>query len=156
MQEVLHADKDFTLWMLLHRTRDAMYESRKRELRKAGISTRQAAVLFVVQALGNRATPAEISRWLFRRPHTISGVISNMEKEGLVRKVKDLSRKNLVRIEMTKKGQQANNHATKRVVIHRLMSLLSEEERQQLSSYLEKLRSGALEELGIDSKPLWP
>jgi len=53
----------------------------------------QAAVLFVVRNMKTAATPAEISRRLFREPHTVSELIKRMEKQGLVRKKKDLEKK---------------------------------------------------------------
>jgi len=76
-----------------------------------------------------------------------------MEKEGLIRKVKDLDRKNLIRVVVTEKGQRAYEQSTKREVIHRIMSSLSEEERQQLSSCLQKLRSKALAEFDMERPP---
>ena len=104
-----------------------MYKARTRELFQYGITPAEAAVLVIVQAIGEKATPAEISRWLFREPHSISGLLARMEKQGLVRKVKDLDRKNLVRVVITEKGQQAYQQSTKRESIHRIMSSLSEE-----------------------------
>jgi len=156
MPEVLDSDQDFRLWTLLIRTRDAIFKARARELNAGGISNIQAAVLFVSQALGNKATPAELSRWLLREPHSISGLVDRMQSEGLVRKVKDLPKRNMVRIELTEKGQQAYEHSTKRETIHRIMCSLSEKEKQLLSSYLETLCSKAHEELGSEFKPPWP
>ena len=156
MHGVWDTDEAFRLWALLIRTKDTIYRVRQRELREVNISPIEAAVLVIVRATGRKATPAEISRWLFRQPHGVSMLIDRMQKEGLVRKAKDLEKKNLVRVELTEKGQQAYDHAAKRIAIDRIMSSLSEEERHQLSSYLEKLRDKALEELGVDSRPYWP
>lgn len=47
-----------------------MFKARDKELRKYNISVRQAGVLFVTQAIGRKATPAEISRQLLRRSHS--------------------------------------------------------------------------------------
>ena len=69
-----------------------------------------------------------------------------MEKQGLVRKVKDLDRKNLVRVVLTEKGREAYYHSTKRESIHQIMSFLSEEERQQLRHCLQTLRDKAREQ----------
>jgi len=70
-----------------------------------------------------------------------------MEKQGLVRRVRDLDRKNQVRIVITEKGQQAYNQSTRRKSIQRIMSALSDEERQQLKSFLQTLKDRALDEL---------
>jgi MarR family transcriptional regulator for hemolysin len=98
------ADESFNLWWLLDQTRHLLFRARQKELDGYNISVRQAAVLFVVEATGEQATPVEISRRLLRRHHTITGILSRMEKEGLVRKTKDLERKNLIRVSLTEKG----------------------------------------------------
>ena len=156
MRKVADVSEDFRLWVLLRRTRRAIHKARERELRKADISTINFGVLSVIQAIGNRPTLAEISRWLLRESHSISELIGRMEKGGLVRRVRDLEKKNLVRIEITEKGQQVYNRSAKRTVIHRIMSSLSEEEQRQLDSCLNKLRDRAYKELGLDKKPPWP
>lgn len=153
MKSSSHVDEDFKLWVLLGQASDAVPKARQKELDQYGISTMQAAVLFVIQAIGNEATPAEISRWLFRESHSVSALLNRMEKEGLVRKTNDLDRKNLVRVSITEKRQQAYDKSTKRKSIRKIMSSLSEDERQQLRSCLEKLRNRALRELRMDRKP---
>ena len=90
--------EDFTLWVLLRQAKDAVFKATGKELSRYGISPEQAGVLSIVQSLDNKATPAEISRWLLREPHTVSGILSRMEKKGLLRKTTDLDRKNLVRV----------------------------------------------------------
>jgi len=157
MQDFSSADEDYNLWVLLSQAADAMLRARQKELDRYGISAVQAAALFIIQAIGDRATPAEITRWLLREPHTITELLNRMENEGLVTKTKDLERKNLVRVSITDKGHQAYQQSTKRKSIHKVMSSLSEEERQQLRSYLERLRNKALGELTTErSKPPFP
>jgi DNA-binding MarR family transcriptional regulator len=152
VEKIVYTDKYYGVWLLLILVKDAIHRARQQELREVGITSSEAGILFYARALGNRATPAEISRHLFKRPHGISTLINRMERKGLVRKVNDLDRKNLVRVELTEKGQQAYNHASKRAVIHRVISSLSEEEIRQLSFSLEKLRSSAFDELGLKKR----
>ena len=64
-----------------------------------------------------------------------------------------MERKNLVRVSMTEKGKQAYEQSTKRKSIHKVMSVLSEQERQQLLASLEKLRNRALKEIRVEHKP---
>jgi len=153
VRNYLSVDKDYTLWGLLIQAKDMVFKAREKELRQYGISPEEAAVLFIVQSIGNQATPAEISRWLLRKPHTVSGILSRMEKKGLVRKTKDLDRENLVSVTLTEKGQQAYHQSTKIESIRQIMSSLSEDERQQLSSGLKKLRDRALKQLGMNQPP---
>jgi DNA-binding MarR family transcriptional regulator len=145
-----YSDEDHDLWMLLTHTRYAIYRSREKELQRFGVSPEQVGVLFMVQALNNRATPSEISRYILRQPHTVSALIERMVEKGFVKKAHDLDRKNLVRISLTEKGQQVYERSTKRGPIHRIMSVLSEEERTQLRGLLGKLHSQARKEIGLD------
>jgi DNA-binding MarR family transcriptional regulator len=146
MKTDVAADPDYELWVLLHQATDAIAGAREDELRKFGISMMQAAVLFIVKAIKGPATPAEISRWLFREPHTVSGLLNRMEKQGLVKKVKDLERKNLIRVEITDKGEEGYRRSRGLQSIHRILSSLSQEERDNLRASLRTLRDKALEE----------
>ena len=110
--------------------------------------------LFVVQALGNKATPAALSRHIIRQPHTVSALVDRMARRGLVKKVKDLDRKNLVRVVMTEKGKKTYELSTKRGPIHRIMSTLNEEEKKDFREYLEKLLAKARKEIGLDREEL--
>ena len=156
MKESLFTDQDYNLWWLMLLTRRTMYKARSRELYQYGITPEEAAVLFVTKAVGRKTTPAEISRWLLREPHSVSYLLRRMEKEGLIKMVKDLDRKNLIRVALTQKGHNAYRHSTSREVMHSILAPLSEEERQQLRSYLHKLLNEALKKIGIERKIPFP
>ena len=149
-------DRDYNLWVLLHQTRDATYNARDKELRQYDISPMEAAVLFIVQAIGDEAIPAEISRWLFRKQHSVTALLIRMEKKGLVKKARDLAKKNLVRVTITEKGKQAHTNSTRRDSIHKIMSTLSEEEHGQLTASLLKVRDVALKEINVDYELPFP
>lgn len=148
MQKFSLGDQCFELWIRLLLTRDAIHRARANELRPFGITSRQAAIMLAVKAITGAPTPSEISRYILREPHSVSRLVAAMEKAGLVRKVNDRHRKNLVRIEITEKGDQAYEQSRKRESIYRIMSVLTEEEQQQLYAYLEKLLKKGLEEIG--------
>jgi len=149
MNSLLSTDKDYNLWVLLRQTRDAMSKARESELEKYGISSIQAAVLFTIQAIGQDATPAEISRRLMREPHSVSGLLNRMQKQGLIKRVKDLPKRNMVRVVMTEKGEEAYRQSTRRLSMHDTISVLTDEERNQLWNHLEKLRDRAMKLAGI-------
>ena len=106
MENFSSADQDFRLWVLLEQVTRALRKAREKELNEYGISAADAAVFSIIQATDKQATPAEISPWLLREPHSVSGLLSRMEKEGLVRRVKDWDKKNLVRIAMTERDSR--------------------------------------------------
>jgi len=107
----------------------------------------EAVALFIIQAIGDRATPAEISQWVSREHHTVTSLLSRMEKKGLITKAKDLNRKNVWRVSLTEKEQNAYRQSVKRESIHEAMSPLSENESQRLESYLKKVQDKALKYL---------
>ena len=150
-------NEDYVLWWLITSMRRAMRKARAKELLEIGLSPSEAVVLFVVNTVGYRCTPAEISRWVLREPHSTSGILDRMEKGGLIRKVKDLERRNMIRVEMTEKGRKLHEIATKRrKSIRRIMSVLSDKERHELKNSLQKIRDKALKEIGITRKAPFP
>lgn len=155
MEESLPANQDLRLWVLLGQTRDIIRKAIRKELEQFNVTSRQAAVLLVIQANAERVTPAEISRQLFREPHTISAVLKRMEKQGLLTRHKDLSKKNLIRVALTEEGRKLYSITSKRKSIHKIFSCLSEEEVRQLSSCLEKLKRRGMKELGMKRDTLF-
>ena len=145
-------DEDYELWWLLVYTRRIIYIARKKELTKYKITSEEAAVLWAIKSIGPKAKPASIARWLMRKPHSISGLVSRMNKHGLVKKVHDLDRKNWVRIELTEKGEKAYISSLNRESIHSIFSGLSEEDRIHLRSCLTKLSKGGVNEMGLKLK----
>jgi len=140
-------DRDRQLWKLLSETYHTMWRSREKELDMAGISAIQAGVLLLVNNSQEPVTPAVLSRFLYREPHTISGLLTRMEKQGLVKRVKDLKRKNQVRIVLTEKGKRAYEKQNKAGVTNKILTTLTAEERSNFVANLEKLKKAALKEL---------
>ena len=147
---------NFTLWQLLHRSFGAVNKVRQKELDLYGITMRQSAVLGAVLRSGEQETPTELAKQLFLEINTISEQLKRMEADGLIRKVKDLNRKNLVRIEVTEKGRKLYRKTLNRKSIDYIMSVLTEEEKLELWSILVKLRGQAVKKLGIKNLALYP
>ena len=156
MKDFLSMDQDCNVWVLLSQAAHTALRAREKELDQYGVSAIEAAVLFIIQAIGDRATPAEISRWLLRESHSVSGLLNRMERKGLVSRVKDLERKNLVRVALTEKGKAVYRESRERKSIRNILSPLSQEEREQLRLCLERIRNKALKELGLHHQPPFP
>ncbi len=146
METNVARNQDYELWGLVHQAAHAMERAREDELRPIGISMMHAAVLYIVKAGKEPVTPAQISRWLFREPHSVSGLLQRMEKQGLVKRAKDLERKNVIRVTLTEKGEEVYQRSREMKPIRRILSHLSPEERDSLSASLQTLRDKALEE----------
>ena len=105
------------------------------------------AILFVISANGGSVTPSLISNWMLREPHTISSIISRMEKQGLVEKTRKIGGNVEIIITLTEKGRQIYGKISNIESIREMLSCLPEEEREQLSLSLKKLRDKGLSHL---------
>lgn len=146
MKESFFADENYDLWFVLGQARQAVRKARQRELNRQSITLRKSAVLAVMQVNGGKATPAEISQWFILELNSVYELLIRMEREGLVRKAKNLGKRRMAGVVLTEKGREAYYQSAKGKVIPKIMSCLSEEERQQLRLYLERLRDKALKE----------
>jgi DNA-binding MarR family transcriptional regulator len=131
-------------WMELSRAFRALERAREVELEKFGLSPIEAAVLHALETADAPVTPAKLSRWLYREPHTMSGLLNRMEEKGLVKKSKDLEKKNLVRVTITKKGEQAFQQQWEARIVPKIMSFFSKKELDNLKESLNKLEDKAL------------
>ena len=144
---------NYRLWVLLRQVGLLMTELRREDLLKYDMSPAQAATLRSVAHLGPIATPAEISRWLMRKPHTITHLLNRMEKCGQIKKVKDMERRNQVRIALTEKGLQDYDAVKEAEYTHSLLDILDENEKETLATCLNKMRTKLLEELNLSYRP---
>ena len=144
------------LWVMLNRTRHLMYKARQKELKHYGISVRNAGVLSTIARLGADISPKTIAQELFLEHHSVSEMLSRMEKKGLIKRVKDQERKNLIRLEVTEKGYEAYRMSTVRESTNIIMSALTQKEKLELWSILSKLRKSTTEHLGVESIDPYP
>lgn len=145
------ADEYFMLWVLIAQNRDAILRARERDYARFGISNERRAVLFLIQNNGGRATPVEIARDLFRELHSVTEMLTRMEKDGLIERHKSSGRSK-VEVTLTEKGLDVFSQSLHNETDKRIFSALTPAERQRLASYLWKLRRKVLQDLGI---PEW-
>ncbi len=144
-------NKNYSTWILLDQARAAIARARELELGQYGLSVVHVTVLSYLVMKNRSLTIDEISRWNLREPHSVSTLISRMEKIGLVKKEKVPGDKKL-RITLTDKGREIHSKLTYRS-IDMALSILSDEEKDQMSAYLERVRDHTCHLLGIDFKP---
>ena len=154
MENLSSEDPVFNLWLLLLKLRRVMLRAREKELAPFGVTPEQAGVLYILENSGKAVVPIEISRLMLREPNTVSALLDRMESKGLLRRTRDLGRRNLVRVAITEKGKEAYLQSTNRDIIHNIMCALSEEQRQQLQSYLMTVLEKTLEELTKQYRPI--
>jgi DNA-binding MarR family transcriptional regulator len=157
MSQQIKADKDYTLLTSLLQVSDILFKIRERELLPQNLSATAAEILFLVDAMGEDVTPAKITRMLLREPHAISGILIRMEKHGLIKRIKNMERKNLIRVTLTAKGQNALKQAMKQTGAAQVISKLTEAQRSKLKQTLNILKEAGKKELNLNPKTLlWP
>lgn len=144
MEKTEHTDQDFELLWNFHQVNNIITKARADELSKYGVTISQAAILFLLYCIKKEASPAELSRMMIRKSNTMKSILDVMENRGLITKRKDTAKKNIVRVSLTKLGENTYRKCSNREFIHYLLSEISDEERQTLSQYLEKLRNRTL------------
>jgi len=144
LKNVVKLDENEKAWLLLSRTLRALERAREIELERFDLSPIEAAVLHALITADETVIPAKLSRWLYREPHTMSGLLNRMEDKGLVKKSKDLEKKNLVRVTLTKKGEQAFHQQWDARIVPKITSFLSKKELDNLEECLNKLEGKAL------------
>ncbi len=146
MPEEVVLPPEYRIWFALHEADTGILKAIEKELSRFAISAPAAGLMYVLQASGEPATLNELSRWLFRRPHSVSELVGRMARQGLVRKVRDPKRKGGVRVKLTKKGDEILRQYMKEMrVVRTIMSGLSKAETDVLLACLEKLRRRSFE-----------
>ena len=112
---------------------------RQRELSPYNIPTRQLWMLTIIHQLGAKATLSAIAEKVERKVSVISQQTQNMEKYGLIKRVKVTPRSRLLKIELTPKGLSMTKIDRKSKAMEEIMSVLNTEERKQLRSLLDRL-----------------
>jgi DNA-binding MarR family transcriptional regulator len=155
-KDAVSIDRAHALFQLLRRTDRVIHKARQRELDRYDISAEVAAVLFTVLRLGRSATPANIARQLFLERHSVSEQLIRMEKDALIQRVKDLERKNYVRVVLTEKGYDQYRKSARRRSTRSIMAVLTPAEQEQLWLLLSRVREKALKHLGVRGVETYP
>ena len=127
------------LWLLLGKIHHKRMLVRQRELSPYNITTRELRLLSIIQELRSKATLSAIAGKVERTVTVICGQTMDMEKYGLIKRVKDNPRSRLLRMELTKKGLDSIKINRKAKAMEEIMAVLNAEERRQLHSLFDKL-----------------
>lgn len=143
--DTLGLNEDELLWGRLFLATTLVQRAREVELSRVNISLIQAMVLYALKISPEPLTPSRLAKMLCREPHSMSALIDRMEKQGLIVKKHDLSPKNLVRVVVTAKGEEAFRRQRSMNTVTSITSILTDEERETLGSCADKLRVRARE-----------
>ena len=131
----------FALWHLITKVNHLLMLAREKELKQDGfaIPVRQAYILRVIEDLGPQTTLIELANKAERRIDVISRQTVKMENDGLIKRIKDKPKSNLLRVKLTKKGLAVSKVSRKSKLINAIFSSFSEEELRKLESMLNTI-----------------
>ena len=135
-------ESDFELWRLIGKVNHSILLIRQRELRKHHIPVRQLHVLATIKDLDSKATLSELAKRVEREPNVMSKMTTVMENDGLIKRIKKTPKSNLLTLELTEKGRDLIKVSRQSESIKGMFSSLSDAERQQLKSILDKVFIG--------------
>jgi len=144
------------VWVLIHSAHDLIVKNEEEIFRlQAGVSYQHFMVLMAMVSVGKPVKEAVLVRLLQRNPNTVSMITDRMEKLGLVRKLRSLTDRRLVEVELTKTGKAKFKEAFKigNDLVQRLVPDFSDEELKQFINLLDKVASHAASEIGLKDEP---
>jgi DNA-binding MarR family transcriptional regulator len=144
----------YRLYVVFKHAFEAIYKCREADLKKYNITPEQATALILLKNIGKKATPTEVSAWLFRKPHTALNLLRRMQKQGLISMTPDSRNKHIIRIGPTEKGDEIYYQVIKYTSAAKTLGFLSKKEQQQLWSLMQLVREKALEYLKLDSRTM--
>jgi DNA-binding MarR family transcriptional regulator len=157
LAQQIKADKEYTLVAQIMQIADIFVNVRERELMPQNLSATAAEILFLVNAMGEGVTPARITRMMLREPHSVSGILMRMETRGLIKRTKNMDRKNYIRITLTAKGEKALKQAMKLEGTTHVLSKLNAAQQRELKATLTALKEAGMKQLRLSPKALpWP
>lgn len=155
MYDFQNPDAALMTWTLFYQAWQASYKLEERRITKVGLTPEQVDVLWLSKEYTIPLTPAEIARSTFRESQTVAGLVSRMEREGLVRRVPKRKGHPFTEVKITAEGEKAFTRGIEAGLstVADIMSSLSPEELEQLQGLLRKIRQKALKELGVKLLP---
>ena len=100
---------------------------------------RQLYVLRTIRDHGSKATLSEVATIVERETHVISKQAIRMEKDGLIKRVKNTPKSNLLELQLTEKCREMAKISEQSNALDLLFSTLSGEEHKQIESILKKV-----------------
>jgi DNA-binding MarR family transcriptional regulator len=140
-------------WRQLYLTYSTLFKAIERAIAPTGATLPQALALATIKTGPGPITPSRLAHYLTQETQSVTGLIDRMEKQGWVRRVRDLPDRRAIRLELTEAGEAklAETIGPSTATEARLFELLSQDELHSLSGLLERIYQGAVNHLGIEA-----
>lgn len=143
-------DPFFIAWVRMSQATEAVSRAMEIELGKQQATFAQAHVLLVLSLSKNALTPGDLAPYLFREKHSVSALLTRMQRAGYVRKTRIKKDQRVVRVRIQPKGKELLDRAMPIVLRYTrdlLASCFTQQEVKRFDGDLKKLRDRALREL---------
>ena len=139
MEDKTSLDLNFNIWMLIGDLHHKMIQVRQHEVSRYNIPIRQLNIIRLIDELGPEARLAEIAKRLHRKSDVISRQSVSMEKDGFIKRTKEIPKSRLLRLELTDKGREMLKINKYSDGMNLALSDFTIEERQELHSVLSRM-----------------
>jgi DNA-binding MarR family transcriptional regulator len=143
-------------WRQLYLTYSAIFKAIERSISSTGVTLPQALALNTIRTGEGPMTPSRLAHYLTQETQSVTGLIDRMEKQGWVRRVRDLPDRRAIRLELTEEGAAKLTETTAPgfEITDRMFSRLKEDELEQLTAMLGRVYMSAMEHLGRETPAL--
>jgi DNA-binding MarR family transcriptional regulator len=155
MYDYTFGTMSLTAWAQLRHTWIAMNKVAESRLLEVDSTPETVGVLWACRDYPGPLHPAEIARLVFRAPHTVAAMLNRLEEEKLIVRIPKKPGHPYTEVKLTTKGKEACSSRIDilKDVIAETMSVMTEEELNQLVELTRELQLKALDMLHIKLRP---
>lgn len=141
-------------WVLLRRTYYSVVKCEDELFVNLGLTSKQLDALMAIKQAPDPVTLTDVANWLDRDTASITSIIDNMSRKGLVERKRDLKDRRTVRLVITPHGEEVFSQAREPTVrqLLEITTCLSAQEINTFSMLLEKIRNKTFEYRNIVEK----
>jgi DNA-binding MarR family transcriptional regulator len=143
-------------WRQLYLTHSAIFKAIERSIAPSGVTLPQALALSSIRHGEGPMTPSRLAHYLTQETQSVTGLIDRMEKQGWVRRVRDLADRRAIRLELTQEGERKLEETSVPglAVTEELFAQLKPDEINHLTALLGRVYLGAMDHLKLDPPPV--
>ena len=131
-------DTDYTIWHVLHQTTEMLHKLRKRRLTRIGLSEQEAEILAIIASYDRSLSDSEIALRMQQNVDNLPKLLLRMKRKGLI----TIDDKEFLVI-LTPRGRKNYNELLIQKDEYRVLTALSDTEKDQLQLLLAKIVDGS-------------
>jgi DNA-binding MarR family transcriptional regulator len=141
-------------WIVLRQTRDAIMRNMDADVLDGSVSASGMQLLFALNRAERPVSQRDLTHYLFRRGHSMSGLVDRMVNNGLISRERDTVDRRIVNVSVTQKGEDVFDAAHPKInkTVTDIFSALSDSELSMLTSLLWKLRVAAMKRANVPNE----